>query len=207
MFFKKNIFYLTAFQNQKITKMSELIEMGLEIAKEQMDGAVENLNKSLSKIRTGKASPSMLGGLKVDYYGAPTPLTQVANIGATDGKTLTIQPWEKSMIGAIEQSIFAANLGLTPQNNGEMIIINIPPLTEERRKQFVKQAKALGEDAKISIRNSRHKILETVKQEVKDGYPEDAGKRTEDDVQSMVNSYGDKIKALVESKEKDIMTV
>jgi len=157
--------------------MSELIEMGLEIAQEQMEGAMENLAKELTKIRTGKASPSMLSGIRVDYYGSPTPLTQVANVGATDGKTLTIDPWEKSMIGPVEQAIFAANLGLTPQNNGEMIIINIPPLTEERRRQFVKQAKAFGEEAKISIRNSRQKIMETVKKEVKDGYPEDAGNR------------------------------
>lgn len=187
--------------------MSDSIEMGLEIAKENMDHAIEHLASELSKIRTGKASPAMLKGLLVDYYGAPTPLTQVANVGATDGKTLTIQPWEKSIMGAIEKSIFEANLGLTPQNNGEMIIINIPPLTEERRKEFVKQAKALGEEAKVSVRNSRHKILEIIKAEVKDGYPEDAGKREEDNVQKSVNNYGDKINALVAAKEKDIMTV
>jgi len=187
--------------------MSELIEMGLEIAKEQMDGAMDHLAKELTKIRTGKANPSMVSSIKVDYYGSPTPLTQVANVGATDGKTLTIDPWEKSMIAPIEQAIFAANLGLTPQNNGEMIIINIPPLTEERRKEFVKQAKALGEEAKISVRNSRQKIMETVKKEVKDGYPEDAGKREEDNIQKMVNGYGEKINKLVETKEKDIMTV
>ena len=187
--------------------MSEMIEMGVEIAKEQMDNAIEHLNKELSKIRTGKASPSMLSGLKVDYYGAPSPLGQVANIGASDGKTLTIQPWEKSLIPAIEQAIFAANLGLTPQNNGEMIIINIPPLTEERRKEFVKQAKALGEDGKITIRGARQKIMETIKKEVKDGYPEDEGKKQEDMIQKMDNSYGDKIKQMVEAKEKDIMTV
>lgn len=187
--------------------MSDSIEMGLEIAQESMDQAVEHLASELSKIRTGKASPSMLKGIKVDYYGAPTPLSQVANVGASDGKTLTIQPWEKSIIGAIEKAIFEANLGLTPQNNGEMIIINIPPLTEERRKEFAKQAKALGEDAKVSVRNSRQKILEVIKKEVKDGYPEDAGKRDEENVQKMVNGYGDKINALVAAKEKDIMTV
>ena len=187
--------------------MSELIEMGLEIAQEQMDGALDNLAKGLSKIRTGKASPSMVSSIKVDYYGTPTPLNQVANVGASDGKTLTIDPWEKSMIGPVEQAIFAANLGLTPQNNGEMIIINIPPLTEERRKEFVKQAKALGEDAKISVRNSRQKIMETVKKEVKDGYAEDAGKRDEETIQKMVNSFSDKINKLVDAKEIDIMKV
>lgn len=187
--------------------MSEMIEMGVEIAKEQMDNAIEHLAKELTKIRTGKASPTVLSDIKVDYYGAPSPLGQVANIGATDGKTLTIQPWEKSLIPAIEQAIFAANLGLTPQNNGEMIIINIPPLTEERRKEFVKQAKALGEDGKITIRGARQKIMETIKKEVKDGYSEDEGKKQEDMVQNMVNAYGDKIGKLVEAKEKDIMTV
>ena len=187
--------------------MSETIEMAVEMAKEQMDGAMEHLAKELTKIRTGKASPKMISDLRVDYYGSPTPLSQVANIGATDGKTLTIQPWEKSMVAAIEQAIFAANLGLTPQNNGEMIIINIPPLTEERRKEFVKHVKALGEEAKISVRNSRHKVLEMVKKEVKDGYPEDAGKRKEDEIQKMVNGFGDKINKLVASKEQDIMTV
>jgi ribosome recycling factor len=187
--------------------MSDSIEMGLELAKESMDHAVEHLAAELSKIRTGKASPGMLRGLKVDYYGSPTELTQVANVGASDGKTLTIQPWEKSIVGAIEKAIFEANLGLTPQNNGEMIIINIPPLTEERRKDFVKLAKALAEDAKVSIRNSRHKILETIKSEVKEGFPEDAGKREEENVQKRVNGYSEKINALVAAKEKDIMKV
>jgi len=149
--------------------MSELIDEGMMELSMEMESTVDHLAKELSKIRTGKASPNMVSSLKVDYYGSPTPLNQVANIGATDGKTLTIDPWEKSMIPAVEQAIFAANLGLTPQNNGEMIIINIPPLTEERRKEFVKQAKALGENAKVSVRNSRKKILDVVKQEVKDG--------------------------------------
>jgi len=187
--------------------MSEIIdEMMMEVTME-MDSTIDHLAKELSKIRTGKASPSMLSGLKVDYYGSPTPLNQVANIGATDGKTLTIDPWEKSMISAVEQAIFKANLGLTPQNNGEMIIINIPPLTEERRREFAKQAKALGENAKVSVRNSRKKILDTIKKEVKDGFSEDAGKRQEEDVQKTVNGYGTKIDKLVEAKEKDIMTV
>ena len=187
--------------------MQEDVDLYMESAQEDMDAAMAHLQRELSKIRTGKASPAMLKGLMVDYYGAPTPLTQVANVGASDGKTLTIQPWEKSIMGGIEKAIFEANLGLTPQNNGEMIIINIPPLTEERRKEFVKHAKALGEEAKVSVRNARHKILEIIKTEVKDGYPEDAGKRVEDNVQKTVNCYGDKINALVAAKEKDIMTV
>ena len=183
------------------------IEDGMMEATMEMDATVDHLSQELSKIRTGKASPSMVSSIIVDYYGSKTPLNQVANVGATDGKTLTIDPWEKSMIPVVEKAIFEANLGLTPQNNGEMIIINIPPLTEERRKEFVKQAKALGEDAKVSVRNSRKKILDVIKREVKDGYPEDAGKRKEDEVQKNVNEYGNKIDKLVEVKEKDIMTV
>ena len=144
-----------------------------------MDGAMERLASELTKIRTGKASPNMLSGLKVEYYGVPTLLNQVANVTASDGKTLSIQPFEKSMIPAIEQCIFAANLGLTPQNNGESIMINIPALTEERRKDLAKQSKAVGEEAKVSIRNARQKIMETIKKEVKDGYPEDSGKDQE----------------------------
>lgn len=193
--------------NHKFYTMSELLEMGMEIAKESMDGAMERLGSELTKIRTGKASPNMLSGIKVEYYGMPTPLGQVANVSAMDGKTLSIHPFEKSMIAAIEQSIFAANLGLTPQNNGESIMINIPALTEERRRDLAKQSKAIGEEAKISVRNARQKIMDTIKKEVKDGYPEDAGKDQEGLVQKMVNSYNEKINQLIEAKEKDIMTV
>ena len=187
--------------------MSELLEMGMEIAKESMDKAMERLAAELTKIRTGKASPNMLSSLMVEYYGIPTPLNQVANVTASDGKTLSIQPFEKSMIAPIEQCIFAANLGLTPQNNGESIMINIPALTEERRIALAKQCKAVGEDAKISVRNARQKIMDTIKKEVKDGYSEDAGKDQESNVQKMVNAYTDKVNKLVEAKEKDIMTV
>ena len=129
---------------------SEEVDMAIEMAKEDMDHAIEHLNKELIKIRTGKASPSMLSGILVEYYGHPTLINQVANVGATDSRTLSIQPWEKSMLGPIEQAIFAANLGLTPMNDGEFIRINIPPLTEERRRDLVKQSKHLGEESKIS---------------------------------------------------------
>ena len=172
-----------------------------------MQDAIEHLNSELSKIRTGKASPAMLKGILVEYYGNPTPLSQVANVGTADAKTLTIQPWEKNMLGPIEKSIFEANMGLTPMNDGELIRISIPPLTEERRKEMVKRAKALGEDAKVSLRSARHKMMDFVKKAVKDGFPEDAGKRKEDEIQKKVNKYGDDVNNIVAAKEKDIMTV
>ena len=187
--------------------MSELLEMEMEIANESMENAMERLAAELTKIRTGKATPSMLSSIKVEYYGSPTLLNQVSNVTASDGKTLSIQPFEKSMIAVIEQAIFAANLGLTPQNNGESIMINIPALTEERRRALAKQARAFGEEAKISVRNARQKIINTIKKEVKDGYSEDAGKTQEANVQNMVNNYSERINKLVEVKEKDIMTV
>lgn len=187
--------------------VSEEVDMAIEMAREGMDQALEHLNNELVKIRTGKASPAMLSGLLVQYYGSPTPLNQVANVGTSDSRTITIQPWEKGMLGPIEQAIFAANLGLTPMNDGELIRINIPPLTEERRRDLVKQAKHLGEESKISLRSSRHKALDTIKKAVKDGYPEDAGKRKEDEIDKMVHDYTDKIDKMVVVKEKDIMTV
>lgn len=187
--------------------VSDEVDMAMEIAREGMELAVEHLNSELVKIRTGKAAPAMLNGLLVEYYGSPTPLNQVANVGTSDARTITIQPWEKKMLAAIEQSIFAANLGLTPMNDGEIIRINIPPLTEERRKLLAKQAKHLGEEGKISLRSNRHKAMDAIKKAVKDGYPEDAGKRKEDEVDKLVHEYSDKIDRVVEVKEKDIMTV
>ena len=187
--------------------MSEDIDNYLRKGRAFMDDAFEHLHKELIKIRTGKASPAMLGGLMVEYYGTPTPLNQVANVNAVDSKTLSIQPWEKSLLGGIEQAIFAANLGLTPMNDGEFIRITIPPLTEERRLQLVKQAKALGEEAKVSLRNARHKLLEFIKAEIKEGYPEDMGKRREDEVNKLVHEFSDKVDKLIEAKDKDIMKV
>ena len=173
----------------------------------RMDNSIEHLKEELAKIRAGKASPSLVSGLLVDYYGSPTPLSQVANIGTPDSRTIAIQPWEKSMLSNIEQAIFKANLGVTPMNDGETVRINIPPLTEDRRKDLVKQAKATGEDCKVSIRSERTKIMNQIKSEVKEGYPEDAGKRKEEEVQKFVNGYGTEIDRLVDLKEKDIMTV
>lgn len=187
--------------------MAETIESTIASGAAEMDKAIEHLKHELQKIRAGKATPSMLNGIMVDYYGTPTPLAQVANLGTPDSRTISIQPWEKNMLGPIERSIFEANLGLTPMNDGEFVRIMIPPLTSERRKQMAKQAKGYGEDAKVSFRNTRHKMLDFIKKEVKEGYPEDAGKRKEDEVQNLVSDYGKKSDSIIELKEKDIMTV
>jgi ribosome recycling factor len=183
------------------------LQDNLEMGKMDMEGAIEHLQRELAKIRTGKASPAMLDGIHVDYYGTSTPLKQVGNVIASDSRTLSIQVWEKSMISVVEQAIIAANLGLNPQNNGESIIVPIPLLTEERRKHLVKQAKGLGEDAKVSLRSARHKMMDAIKKAVKDGYPEDIGKRREDEVQKTTNAFTDQINKLIEAKEKDILTI
>ena len=187
--------------------MSQDIDDYMKKGRTYMEEAIERLMRELAKIRAGKASVGMLSGIKVNYYGNPTLLTQVANISTPDSRTLSIQPWEKSMLAPIEQAIFAANLGLTPMNDGEFVRINIPPLTEERRKDLVKRSKALGEEAKVSLRNARHKLLDFIKKEVKNGFPEDAGKRKEAEVQKMIDSYAQKIDKLIEAKDKDIMTI
>lgn len=187
--------------------MQDDVDENIEISQELMEASIEHLQKELVKVRTGKASPAMLGGILVPYYGSPTPLGQVANISTADAKTLVIQPWEKNMLGPIEKSIFEANLGVTPQNDGEIIRINIPPLTEERRRDLVKRVKVLGEDAKVGIRNARRESMDFIKKAVKEGYPEDAGKRKENLVQEMTDKHIEKIDKLVEAKEKDIMTI
>jgi ribosome recycling factor len=187
--------------------MSEDIDIYLKKGKDFMDKAIEHLQHELGKIRTGKASPAMLIGIMVDYYGNATPLSQVANVATADARTLSIQPWEKPMLATIERAIFEANLGLTPMNDGEFIRIGIPPLTEERRIVLVKQAKHLGEEAKVSLRNDRHKMMDFIKTEVKEGYPEDLGKRKEASIDKMVNDYSSKIDTMISLKEVDIMKV
>lgn len=179
----------------------------IQEAKEGMEHALDHLYNELIKIRTGKASPEMLAGLSVDYYGSQTPLNQVSNVSTSDSKTIVIQPWEKSMLAVIEKAIFEANMGFTPQNNGEIILITVPPLTEDRRRELVKLSKHLGEEAKVSIRNSRHKAMDFIKKAVKDGYPEDAGKRKEAEVQELTNKYTQKVDDILDAKEKEIMTV
>lgn len=172
-----------------------------------MSGSIEHLQKELTKVRAGKANPAMVSDLLVNYYGSPTPVNQVANVSTSDARTIVIQPWEKSMLSPIERSIFEANLGVTPQNDGEVIRISIPPLTEERRKDLVKSAKGLGEEAKVSIRNARRDAMEHVKKAVKDGFPEDMGKRLEGNIQELTDSFAEKVDKLVSAKEKEIMTI
>lgn len=187
--------------------MIEDIELQIQMTIEHFDKAIEHLAFELNKIRAGKASPAMLNGLMVEYYGAPTPLSQIANVSTPDARTISIQPWEKKMLSAIEKAIFEANLGITPMNDGEVVRLMIPPMSEERRIAMVKQAKHAGEESRVGIRAHRHKIMDFIKKSVKDGFPEDMGKRKEDEVQKTIESYMSKIDKMIEVKEKDIMTV
>lgn len=172
-----------------------------------MDKAIRHLEDELIHVRAGKATPAILDGITVDYYGAITPLSQVSNIGTPDAKTVVIQPWDKSMLGIIEKAILYANIGLTPMNNGEIIRLNIPPLTEERRRNLVKQVKMLGENTKVSIRNARRDANEELKKLQKNGLPEDLEIESQEKVQHMTDEYIQKTDAIVTVKEKDIMTV
>ncbi|MEP0986720.1 ribosome recycling factor [Ekhidna sp.] len=183
----------------------EEIEIYLDTAKEMMESAVQHTKDEFAKIRAGKAMPSMLDGVEVEYYGSMTPLNQVAGVTTPDARTLSVKPWEKAMLQEIERAIINSNLGFNPQNDGEQIRINIPPLTEERRIQLMKQVKAEAEKGKISIRNARKDTNDSLKK--LDGVSEDLVKGAEDDVQKLTDTYVDKIDRLVEIKEKDIMTV
>lgn len=181
--------------------------MGLDEAKEAMNQAIEHLKEELMKIRAGKATPSMLDGVMVEYYGSMTPISQVANVNTTDARTITVQPWEKSILDEIAKGIINSNIGLNPQSNGEIIIINVPALTEERRKDLVKKAKAEGEKAKVSIRNQRKDANDFIKGLKNNGLSEDMAKTAEDEVQKIVDSYSKKVDDLIDLKEVDIMTV
>lgn len=187
--------------------MIEEIDLNIAQTFEHFDKAIEHLAFELNKIRAGKASPAMLDGLMIEYYGAPTPLTQVANITTPDARTLSIQPWEKKSLAPIERAIFEANIGITPMNDGEVVRLIIPPMSEERRLNMVKQAKHAAEESRVGIRAHRHKIMDFIKKKVKDGFPEDMGKRKEDEVQKTIESYMAKIDKMIEVKEKDILTV
>ena len=191
----------------KIEIMSEEIDFTISLTDEQMQKSYAHLKSELAKIRAGKANPSMLDNIMVDYYGVDTPLSQVANVSTPDAQTLAIQPWEKTMIEPIEKAISEANLGLNPQNDAHTVRINIPPLTEERRMDLAKQAKSAAENCKVSIRNNRRESNEEIKKLVKDGLGEDEAKDAEDKIQGMTNSFIEKIDNLLEAKEKEILTV
>lgn len=184
--------------------MNEDIKFIIDTTKEAMDSAISHLNKQLLGIRAGKASPAMLSSVMVNYYGSQTPLSQVANVNSTDARTITIQPWEKSMIQEIERGIMLANLGFNPMNNGESVIINVPALTEERRRDLAKQSKGEADHAKVGVRNARQEANKEIKNvDISD----DAKKNAEIDVQHLTDSYVKKIDDVYAVKEKEIMTV
>ena len=190
-----------------IIAMQEEIELILDDAKEQMNKTIDHLDRELGMIRAGKANPKMLEGLLVDYFGSMTPLSQISNINTPDPRTIAIKPWEKSMINPIEKAIMAANLGMNPDNNGDMIRINVPPLTEERRRDLVKQVKKEGEEARIGIRSVRRDAIAELKKLEKDGASEDVVKDAEGVIQKIHDAYMRKIDELLDKKEKDVMTV
>jgi ribosome recycling factor len=179
----------------------------IEEADISMKRAMDHLETELVKIRAGKANPAMLDGIVVNYYGNPTPINQVGNLSATDARTLTIQPWEKNMLQPIERAIIAANIGINPQNDGNIIRLFLPPLTEERRKEMVKRSNNEGEQAKITVRNIRRDAIEQIKKSQKEGLSEDEAKDAENEVQEVTNNYISLIERRLASKEKEIMVV
>jgi ribosome recycling factor len=187
--------------------MTEELNMIYDEFKSSNEKSLGRLENELMKVRAGKATPSMLNGVMVDYYGAPTPLQQVANVSTMDARTITVQPWEKAMLTEIAKGIMNANLGFNPQNNGEVIMIAVPPLTEERRKELVKRAKSEGETAKVAVRNHRKDSIDMVKDLKNEGLSEDLAKDAEERIQSITNQYIKKVDDLIELKEKDIITI
>jgi ribosome recycling factor len=186
-----------------ISKQKEVID----VAKDKMHKALLHLEEELKSYRAGKANPAVFNNIMVDYYGNPTPIPQVASVTTPDAKTMLIQPWDKKMIPMIEKAIMVANIGFTPSNNGEHVRINVPPLTEDRRKDLVKRVKAEGENAKISVRNARRDGVELLKKYQKDGLPEDVAKDGEAIIQKETDSYNKKIEEILAIKEKEILTV
>ena len=185
----------------------EEIQLHIDEAKELMQKAVEHTASELVKIRAGKAMPNLLEGIMVNYYGNPTPIQQVSSVTTPDARTLSIKPWEKNLISEIEKAIINSDLGLAPQNNGEIVMLTIPPLTEERRKTLVKQVKNECENGKISIRTVRKDTNDSLKKLLKEGAPEDEVKRAEDTVQKMTDKYSSKIDEIFSKKEEEIMKV
>ncbi len=186
---------------------SEDVSLTLEIAEDSMKKAISHLEAELGKIRAGKANPQMLEGIMVDYYGSPTPLSQVGNINAIDARTLTIQPWEKNMLQPIERAIIASNMGVNPQNDGIIIRLFLPPLTEERRRELVKRCQGEGEASKVAIRNIRRDAIEGIKKAQKAGLSEDAAKDAEAEIQGVTDRFITAVEKHLAGKEKEIMAV
>src|SRR5215213_11387835 len=187
--------------------MAEDIASIIELAEDSMKKAISHLEAELVKIRAGKANPQMLDGIVVDYYGSPMPINQVGNITVMDARTLSIQPWEKNMLQPIERAIINSNIGLNPQNDGNLIRLFLPPLTEERRRELVKRSLGEGEHAKVAIRNIRRDSIEAIKRLQKNGLSEDAAKDAEADVQDLTNKFIAKVDKHLEAKEKEIMSI
>ena len=187
--------------------MAEDIASIFAEAEDHMKKAINHLEAELVKIRAGKANPQMLDGLVVDYYGSPMPINQVANISVMDARTLSIQPWEKNMLQPIERAIIAANIGINPQNDGVLIRLFLPPLTEERRKELVKKCHGEGEHSKVAIRNIRRDAIEHIKRLQKNGLSEDAAKDSEADIQQITDKYTAAVEKHLTAKEKEIMSV
>ena len=187
--------------------MTDDLQLVLDDATEHMKKAIDHLETELIKIRAGKANPNMLDGINVDYYGSPTPINQVANVTVLDAKTISIQPWEKNMLGPIEKAIMMANIGITPQNDGNQIRLFLPPLTEERRKELFKKASGEGEHTKVAIRNIRRDAIENIKKMQKDGLSEDAAEDAEAEVQELTDKHIALVEKHLAAKEKEMMTV
>jgi len=187
--------------------MTEESNFVIEETTESMDHAIQHYEFELHKIKAGKATPAMLEGVKVDYYGAHTPIDQMSNINTPDAKSIVIQPWDRTTLHAIEKAIINANLGFTPSNNGEVLRINLPPLTEERRRELVKKARAEGEAAKVALRNIRRHANEAAKKLEKDGIAEDEIKDLVEEIQNLTDNYITKVDKIFDHKEKDIMQV
>ena len=187
--------------------MSDELNIIQESAQENMDRAISHLETELVEVRAGKANPNLVDGIVVDYYGTPTLISQVGNVSVADARTLTIQPWEKNMLQPIERAIIAANIGINPQNDGNMIRLFMPPLTEERRRELVKRAQGEGEHSKVAIRNIRRDAMEAVKKLQKNGLSEDVCKDAEKNIQEMTDRYITLVDKHLAAKEKEIMTV
>lgn len=187
--------------------MNEELEMLLMEAEASMQKGMDHLEVEMNRIRAGKATPTILDGVSIEYYGAPTPISQVANISILDARTISIQPWEKNMLAVIERGIMAANIGITPQNDGVQIRLFLPPLTEERRKELFKKASSEGEQAKVTIRNARRDTMDDIKKMQKDGLSEDVAKDIEKKVQDLTDRYIANVEKRLATKEKEMMTV